>query len=57
MKPTTDGPTREEQRPLQHANNDNTIDVISDNNTLLVIGALALIAWLADYLKVFTCSC
>jgi hypothetical protein len=57
MKPTSDGPTREEQRPLQHANNDNTIDVISDNNTLLVIGALALIAWLADYLKVFTCSC
>jgi hypothetical protein len=57
MKPTSDGPTREEQRPLQNANNDNTIDVISDNNTLLVIGALALIAWLADYLKVFTCSC
>ena len=57
MKTPSDAPAREEQRLQRNTNNVEPIDVISDNNTLLVIGALALIAWLADYMEVFTCSC
>ena len=56
MKASSEGPPlRDERRPANPP--PPVIDAISDTNTLMVIGILALIAWVAEYLKVFQCTC
>ena len=60
MKTTSsEGPPLRDERPRREgqAAAPPVIDAISDTNTLMVIGILALIAWIAEYLKVFQCTC
>ena len=50
-------PVRDERPRREEAAAPPIVDAISDTNTIMVIGILALIAWVAEYLKVFQCSC
>jgi len=55
---TSEGPPLRDERPRREEQvAAPVIDAISDTNTLLIIGILALIAWIAEYLKVFQCTC
>jgi hypothetical protein len=54
---SSEGPPLRDERPRREEAAAPVIDAISDTNTLLVMGILALIAWIAEYLKVFQCSC
>jgi len=56
---TSEGPPGRALRPRrqEEAAAPVVVDAISDTNTLVVIGIVALIAWIAEYLKVFSCTC
>ena len=55
---SAEGPPLRNERPRrEEAAEPPVVDAISDTNTLMVIGILALIAWVAEYLKVFQCTC